>query len=82
MSLYLFRVLDNDSYDDTVDFEIIPKLVLNDANLIVKVKGDFNVTNKIGSTQHYHVIIAHSYNITHSCNKLILFPKKKVNCKR
>jgi hypothetical protein len=55
MSLYLFRVLNNDSYDDSVDFEIIPKIVLNDGNLIVKVKSEFNVTNKIGSEQHYHV---------------------------
>lgn len=55
MSLYMFKVLNNDSYDDSVDFEIIPRLVLNEGNLIVKVKGDFNVTNKIGSIQHYHV---------------------------
>lgn len=55
MSLYLFKVLNNDSYDDSVDFEIIPKLVLNEGNIIVKVKSDFNVTNKIGSIQHYHV---------------------------
>lgn len=80
MSLYLFKVLNNESYDDSVDFEIIPKQVLNDGNIIVKVKSDFNVTNKIGSIQHYHVldtfqyiIINKKYSIINDFTNIIIF---------
>lgn len=53
ISLFLFN---NNSYDILSDFEIIPKIVLNDGNLIIKMKSDFNISSKIGSIQHYHVI--------------------------
>ena len=57
--LMLFRVskfYDNSFlYDDYTDFEIVPKLALNEANLILKVKNSTNLLNRMGSIEHYHV---------------------------
>ena len=42
-------------YDDYTDFEVVPKIALNDANLIIKLKESANLIEKMGQTEHYHV---------------------------
>ncbi len=57
-SLVLLKVVQNGnktSYENPGDFEVIPKIALNDANLIIKVKNQINLMNKIGSVEHYRV---------------------------
>ena len=57
-SLKLVKVLEfRDSasviYDNFSDFEVVPKLALNDANIIIKLKNTENILKKIGSVEHY-----------------------------
>ncbi len=58
-SLYLLRVVETNrsftTYDDYTDFEVVPKIALNDANLIIKLKDSANLIEKMGRTEHYHV---------------------------
>jgi hypothetical protein len=57
--LVLLKVVQNGNktfYENPGDFEVIPKIALNDANLIIKVKSQINIMNKIGSIEHYRVI--------------------------
>lgn len=59
-SLFILKVIESNEtftmYDDFVDFEAVPKLALNDANLIIKLKDSVNLIEKMGKTEHYHVI--------------------------
>lgn len=59
-SLFILKVIENNEtftmYDDFVDFEVVPKLALNDANLIIKLKDSVDLIEKMGKTEHYHVI--------------------------
>lgn len=59
MSLLLYKVTDNRLYEDSVDFEVIPKMVLNDGNLIIKIKTTSDMIDHIGSIQHYQVGFVH-----------------------
>ena len=43
-------------YDNNTDFEVVPKIALNDANLIIKVKESNNLMGKIGTLEHYQVV--------------------------
>ena len=67
-SLMIFRVSGSNSssppyseaaasvlYDDYADFEVVPKVALNEANLIIKVKNSTNLLSRMGSIEHYHV---------------------------
>lgn len=58
-SLYLLRIVESNrsftTYDDYTDFEVVPKIALNDANLIIKLKDSANLIEKMGRTEHYHV---------------------------
>lgn len=54
------RVLENrgNTYiyeNNTTDFEIVPKIALNDANLIIKLKKSSSLIKKIGLIEHYHL---------------------------
>lgn len=42
-------------YDDYADFEVVPKIALNDANLIIKLKDTANLVEHMGKIEHYHV---------------------------
>jgi hypothetical protein len=42
-------------YDDYADFEVVPKVALNEANVIVKVKNSTNLLSRMGSIEQYHV---------------------------
>ena len=44
-------------YDDYADFEVVPKIALNDANLIIKLKDSSNLIGRMGQIEHYHVIL-------------------------
>jgi hypothetical protein len=59
-SLMILRVLkhnDDDAflYDDNSDFEVVPKVALNEANLIIKVKNSTNLLSRMGLIEEYHV---------------------------
>ena len=41
------------TFEPVNDFEVIPKLALNDANIIIKLKNAEGILNKIGSVEHY-----------------------------
>ncbi|CAF0900840.1 unnamed protein product [Brachionus calyciflorus] len=47
---------DSIDYDYSIDYEITPKIALNDANLIIKLKNSSNLFKNIGKTQHFHII--------------------------
>lgn len=50
------RVTDGTSfYDNLTDFEVVPKLAINDVNLIIKLKNPENLLNKIGQVERYRV---------------------------
>ena len=37
------------------NFEVIPKVALNDANLVIKLKSPMNLLSKMGKIEHYKV---------------------------
>ena len=51
-SFSLFLVKD---YNISEDFEVIPKVALNDANLVVKLKRSDKLMAKMGIVEHYQV---------------------------
>jgi hypothetical protein len=51
-SFSLFLVKD---YNISEDFEVIPKVALNDANLVVKLKRSDKLMAKMGTVEHYQV---------------------------
>jgi hypothetical protein len=62
MKLSILKIIDNDNgrpvYADYSqnDFEISPKIGINQANIIVKVKNQSRISNIYGRVQHYQVI--------------------------
>ncbi|RNA00245.1 cadherin-23 [Brachionus plicatilis] len=58
-SFSLNLVQDDDSkteYRDGVDFEVSPKIALNDANLILKLKNSSNLLKNMGKTEHLKLV--------------------------
>jgi len=57
--LVLVRIVKVDKssilYENDSDFEVVPKIGLNDANVIIKLRNSTNMQKKIGSVEHYHV---------------------------
>jgi hypothetical protein len=49
-SLFLLK----DGFNSS-EFEVIPKIALNDANLIIKVKNPTDLINKMGTIERYDV---------------------------
>jgi hypothetical protein len=58
-------------YENSSDFEVIPKIALNDANLIVKLKSSNNLIKKVGLVEHFHVSITLSCLIIFYCSLML-----------
>ncbi len=74
-SLMIFRVLKHNDeaflYDDYSDFEVMPKVALNEADLIIKVKNSTNLLSRMGMIEEYHVNKNYFFNM----NFLLAFKK-------
>lgn len=52
-SFTLFLIKDNNISED---FEVIPRMALNDANLVIKLKSSDRLMAKMGTVEHYQLI--------------------------